>query len=77
MPEAHNPINPTLHTVGVQGGVIIPIPCVLKIRYNININKVACLRHAVLSYLSPPHTALRFVWVNKITCFHHCLLDTN
>ncbi len=61
MPEAHNPINPTLHTYGVQGGVIMPIPCVLKIRYNITINKVACPRHAELGYLSPSHTALRFV----------------
>ena len=49
MPEAHNPIYPTLHTVGVQGGVNMPIPCVSDIRYSININKVACLRHAELS----------------------------
>ena len=62
VPKAHNPINPTLNTVGVQCGVTMPIPCVSKIRYNITINKVACLRHAELSYLSPPHTALRFVW---------------
>ena len=46
MPEAHNPIYPTLHTVGVQGGVNMPIPCVLKMRYSININKVVCPRHA-------------------------------
>ena len=62
MPEAHNPNYPTLHTYGVQGGVIMPIPCVLKMRYSININKVACLRHAELSYLSPPHTKRRAVW---------------
>ena len=61
MPEAHIPNYPTLHTVGVQGGVIMPIPCVSEIRYSININKVACLRHAELSYQFPPHTAFRFV----------------
>ena len=37
-------------------------PSVSKTRYNITINKVACLQHAELSCLSPPHTALRFVW---------------
>ena len=62
MPESYNPIYPTLHTYGVQGGVIMPIPCVSDIRYSININKVACLRHAELSYLSPPHTKRRAVW---------------
>ena len=61
MPEAHNPIYPTLHTVGVQGGVNMPIPCESDIRYSININKVACPRYPELSYLSTPHTALRFV----------------
>ncbi len=62
VPKAHNPINPTLNTVGVQCREIMPIPCVSMIRYNITINKVACLLHAELGYLSPPHTALRFVW---------------
>ena len=62
VPMAHNPIDPSLNTVGVQCGEIMPILCVSKIRNNITINKVACLRHAVLGYLIPPHTALRFVW---------------
>ncbi len=28
VPKAHNPINPTLNTVGVQCGVMMPLPCV-------------------------------------------------
>lgn len=31
-PKAYNPINPTLNTIGVQCGVIVPIPCVPKVR---------------------------------------------
>ncbi len=46
VPKAHNPINPTLNTVGVQCGVMMPLTCVSKKRYNITANKVACLRHA-------------------------------
>ena len=30
--KAYNPINPTLNTIGVQCGVIVPIPCVPKVR---------------------------------------------
>jgi len=62
VPKAHNPINPTLNTVGVQCGEIMPIPCVSEIRYNITINIVVYLLHAELGHLSAPHTALRFVW---------------
>ena len=52
-------------------GKLYSSPCVSKTRHNITINKVACLRHADLGFPSPPHTALRFVWGNRIKCSQH------
>ncbi len=71
VPKAYYPINPTLNTVGVPCGGIMPIPCVSKIRYNITINKVACFRHAELSYLFHPTRHFASCGVNKIMCFQH------
>ena len=62
VPKAHNPINPALNTVGVQCGDTVLISMRVEDTPQHNNNIVACLRHAESGSLSPPHTALPFVW---------------
>ncbi len=71
VPKEHNPINPALNTVGVQWGKLCSFPCVSKIRHNITINKVACLRHAELGFLALPTLHFASCGGNRIKCFQH------
>ena len=72
VPEAHNPINPTLNTAGGQCGETESVP--MRVEYTLHhVNQQGSVPLARRIIVSDPTPTWHFAscGVNKITCFQH------